>query len=347
MKPLTSKGGRDGSEYKINMFDLKCKTDRILKNNKSDKSEKRMIVLMTAILFVTFTFITLIFTGCNEFVVQKNTSGKECEDHNSKEKQKNQDALRNQKKSVDKKDYCVLIGAGEKELKKCKGYKLLVVDAERLSNKSIDILKRNNGKVYSYLNLGSIESFRSDFREFKGIALGKYENWEEELWIDVSKNSWREHLLLKARELKNKGIDGFFVDNTDVYSVYPREEIYKGVLESLKNIKTLNLPIVVNGGDTFMSRAARKDHIENIVYGINQECVFSSIDFSKNKIYKSDDETKKFFKDYMENMKQKGIKIFILEYGRDKKINAEVKAYCSNKKFQYAMSPYIELNKIY
>ena len=43
---MTSKGGRDGSEYKINMFDLKCKTDRILKNNKSDKSEKRIIVLM-------------------------------------------------------------------------------------------------------------------------------------------------------------------------------------------------------------------------------------------------------------------------------------------------------------
>ena len=93
----------------------------------------------------------------------------------------------------------------------------------------IETLKNNNVKeIYSYLNIGSIEDFRSYYDEYSAFTLGEYENWDEEKWIDVSNKEWQEFISKRVDVLSQKGIDGFFIDNTDVFYVYPSDVIISG-----------------------------------------------------------------------------------------------------------------------
>ena len=46
-------------------------------------------------------------------------------------------------------------------------------------------------KVYTYLNVGSLEDFRDYYKEYEHLTIGAYENWDEEKWIDVSDKDWQ------------------------------------------------------------------------------------------------------------------------------------------------------------
>nr|MCR4674113.1 endo alpha-1,4 polygalactosaminidase [Lachnospiraceae bacterium] len=138
------------------------------------------------------------------------------------------------------KDYGVFIGvdmttASIKEktsyIKKIGKYKEVVIDASYWSNSDIKKLKKySTKKVYSYINIGAIENFRSYYNQFKGHTLGEYENWPEERWMDVSYKNWQTYVTkTMGPKLSKKGIDGFFVDNCDVYYHYHKTKIYKGL----------------------------------------------------------------------------------------------------------------------
>ena len=99
-----------------------------------------------------------------------------------------------------------------------KGYHRLVVDADFLSEEDINGLKLKNKEVWSYFNIGSAEAFRKIDADLQNIRLGKYENWDED-WIDITDEGWKKYLLDKAAELEKKGIDGFFIDNTDIIGI--------------------------------------------------------------------------------------------------------------------------------
>ena len=77
------------------------------------------------------------------------------------------------------KEYKVLIGMAPDKAVNLKGIKTLVIDAEFFSKEDIAQLHKNgNVNIFSYLNIGSIETFRDDYEAFKYLALGDYENWD-------------------------------------------------------------------------------------------------------------------------------------------------------------------------
>ena len=85
------------------------------------------------------------------------------------------------------KDYKVLIGMDHEKVMQLKEIKTLVIDAEFFSQEDIAQLHINrNVHIFSYLNIGSIETFRDDYAAFADIALGHYENWDEEQWVNVA-----------------------------------------------------------------------------------------------------------------------------------------------------------------
>lgn len=151
--------------------------------------------------------------------------------------------------------YVVLIGEDSEITEKLSDIDLLVIDAEYFSQNDIARLRENGiREIYSYINIGSIESFRSYDTDFEKYTLGAYENWPEEKWIDVSAPEWQACTASRVDSLVQKGVDGFFVDNTDVYYNYPQESIYDGILTILDYMDHTGRKIMINGGDCFVKK---------------------------------------------------------------------------------------------
>ena len=246
------------------------------------------------------------------------------------------------------KNYKVLIGMEPEQAMNLKGITTLVIDAEFFSQEDIAQLHKNgNVHIFSYLNIGSIETFRDDYAAFADIALGHYENWDEEQWVNVADKRWQKRIKHKAQLLSQKGIDGFFLDNADVYYHYHTPEIYQGLTALLREIHTENKPIIINGGDTFITEAMQQNSIKGMVHGVNQESVFTEIHFKNNTFGAKPVEDRAYFMEYLDQCKIYGLTVYLLEYGATKKLTKEIKAYCERNGFIYDISPSVELDKLF
>lgn len=244
------------------------------------------------------------------------------------------------------KDYKVLIGANKATVLKQRDIDLLVIDAEYFTKKEISGLKKRGiKKVFSYFNVGSIEDFRKDYNKYKHLRLGDYENWEEEIWVDVSNPDWQKRMKANASKMKKKGVDGLFIDNTDVYYHFPREEIYGSLLNILKGLRKSGMPLLINGGDRFVKKAIEREEAKNLIFGINQETVFTRIDFENGTYGVNEEENKEYFKEYVEQCGKLGMKIYLLEYGADRTLKKEIQKYCRKHGFHYAVSQTLELDR--
>ncbi len=243
-------------------------------------------------------------------------------------------------------DYGVFLSLEYDDLPADANYETIVVDAQYFSADEIDALKENNGSVYSYLNVGSIENFRDYFEEYEDITLAPYENWDEEYWIDVSKESWQSFIVDElAPSLIEKGIDGFFIDNTDVYYNFEEEEIYQGLVNILSQLKDTDMKVLINGGDVFVTKYLEENgNLDDILDGVNQESVFTSINWDEGTFTSSDEESKEYYLSYLEKVKAAGKEIYLLEYTDDESMILNIKNQCTRRYYHYYISNSIELD---
>ena len=223
--------------------------------------------------------------------------------------------------------YVVLIGEDSDITDKLSDIDLLVIDAEYFSQNDIARLRENGiREIYSYINIGSIESFRSYDTDFEKYTLGAYENWPEEKWIDVSAPEWQACTVSRVDALVQKGVDGFFVDNTDVYYNYPQESIYDGILTILDYMDHTGRKIMINGGDCFVKKYLTTE--KNILIdGVNQENVFTAYDFSKDVYTKNDQNTREYYTEYLDLAMSHGCTAYTLEYATNPAIRRQAAAY--------------------
>ena len=242
-------------------------------------------------------------------------------------------------------DYGVFLSV-EKNINRLKDYKTVVIDAQHFKKEEIEAFKAKGHKVYSYINIGSLENFRFYYKEYKDLKLGKYEHWDEEIWINAADQRWQDFIVGKMiPELIGKGIDGFFVDNCDVYYNYPKKEILDGLTVMMKAMVATGKAVLINGGDCYLDAYCKAGGTWNeVITGINQETVFSKIIWDKNKFGRADKEDHKYFLSYIERYAKKGADIYLLEYTKDKKLIAEIEAYCREKGFGYYVSDSVELD---
>lgn len=223
--------------------------------------------------------------------------------------------------------YVVLIGEDSEIIEKLSDIDLLVIDAEYFSKNDIARLRENGiREIYSYINIGSIESFRSYDTDFEKYTLGAYENWPEEKWIDVSASEWQACTASRVDALIQKGVDGFFVDNTDVYYNYPQESIYDGILTILDYMNHTGRKIMINGGDCFVKKYLTTEK-NVLIDGVNQENVFTAYDFSKDVYTKNDQSTREYYTEYLDLAMSLGCTAYTLEYATDPSIRRQAAAY--------------------
>lgn len=96
-------------------------------------------------------------------------------------------------------------------------YDLVVVDGELASADEVAALRAQGTTVLAYLSVGTIEKWRSWYRELKPFRLSPWADWKDEWFADVSKPKLRRILTTQiAPQVLAKGFDGLFLDNVDM-----------------------------------------------------------------------------------------------------------------------------------
>ena len=224
-------------------------------------------------------------------------------------------------------------------IKKMKKYKILVIDAQNYSAKEIKALKDAGHKVYSYLNIGSVESNRWYYGKFKSLRLKTYANWEDEYWVDVSKQRWRDFIINKiAASMVKKGVDGFWVDNTDVYEYNKKKSIYDGLVKILTRLRKFKKGVVLNGGDQFITPLINRGK-KHLIDGMVQEEVTTTItSYSGHGSFSSHGRYQKYYERFFKRVKKAGLSVGVLEYTRSSCKRASIRKYCKKHKFNYCIA---------
>ena len=245
-------------------------------------------------------------------------------------------------------DYGVFLGvnAGKKAMRKFRKYETIVLDAQNGFDKDdIQTLKERGHMVYSYINVGAVENYRDYYNEYLDITLGKYDNWPDERWVDVSSSKWQDFILKDlAEKIKDTGVDGYFVDNIDVYYQYHREPIYDGVETILRGLKEKG-DVIINGGDAVVMEYLEKGGAaEMILDGVNQETVFTAIkDYDRNKFKESSEEDRDYYLAYTEAVKKQGKEVFLLEYTKKGRLKKKIQDRCRELGYRYYISKSLDL----
>ena len=223
---------------------------------------------------------------------------------------------------------------------------LSVIDAQGYNKAEIENFKDSCHYILSYINVGSLENYRDYYDEYKDLALGVYENWEDEVWIDVSDERWQSFILNElAPALIEKGVDGFFVDNCDVYYVYPTQEILDGLSTIMEGLKSMGLPVIINGGDVFLDAYTDAGgNMTDVITGINQESVISRIDWETGKFLRNTQEDMQYFEDYLAKYAEQGAYIYLLEYTDGSSIDIDISNFCIRNDYMYYISHSLALD---
>lgn len=242
--------------------------------------------------------------------------------------------------------YGVFLSCDPSQTSRFAAYQTLVIDAAYFSREDIQSLHTAGHIVYTYLNVGSLEDFRPYYGQFYSSTLAPYENWEGERWIDVADPAWQAYLVnTLAADYADKGVDGFFIDNCDVYDLYPTEAMFQGLTAILRPLRATGLAVVVNGGDVYVTRYAEQyGTLADILTGVNQESVFSSIDFDSLTFGQATPEDQAYFTGYIQRVAALGGTVCLLEYTKDAALAESIAAYCAQRGFAYYISDSVELD---
>lgn len=244
------------------------------------------------------------------------------------------------------KAYGVFLSCDPSQMARFAPCQTVVIDAQYFTAADIATLKNAGHTVLTYLNIGSLENFRPYYDQFVARTLAPYENWEEERWMDVTDPAWQTFTTdTLAAEALSKGVDGFFIDNCDVYYLYPTDAVFDALTAMLGKLVAMGEQVVINGGDTFVSEVAdRMGAISGIMTGVNQESVFSAIDFDKGVFSQATEEDHAYFMNYVERVAALGGKVYLLEYTTDTALIAGIEQYCTQRGFTWYVSDSIELD---
>jgi hypothetical protein len=106
--------------------------------------------------------------------------------------------------------------------KRYAGYDLVVVDGQEVTKRQVATLHRGGALVLGYLSAGTIEPYRPWFRRAKPYRLDYWKQWGE-WYANVDAPGFRKLIVGVARSFERKGLDGLFLDNTDMIETHPKQ----------------------------------------------------------------------------------------------------------------------------
>ena len=203
---------------------------------------------------------------------------------------------------------------------------MIVIEPDDYSDDEIKEIKRKGYKLLAYLSVGTLEKERPWYDTYKKYKRKQLDDWPNEYYMNVKKSVWQKFLVQRAKDLKAKGFDGWWLDNLDVYSEYKSDAEFTACYAILQKIKKVGGYVMINGGSEFLDDAFDKKLKPLYVDGYTQEEVFSRIlDYSgKGKFGKQKAEDKAYYKKMLIRAVEHGIQGFMLEYTKDQKVIKQI-----------------------
>lgn len=240
--------------------------------------------------------------------------------------------------------YGVFLGINGDEIETLEHYQTVVIEPAEFTGEQVEKLHAGGKTIYAYLNIGAIENYRPYYEDYKEFTLDVYEDWPDEQWMDVSQEGWQQFIIEDlGKKYSDMGYDGFFLDNADVYYHYPEENVYQGLQSILKGLKQYQVNLIINGGDTFVSRTIDDGIAKDLFDGVNQETVFTSINFDDRTYRKQSVKETAYFKAYLEKVRETDLRVYLLEYGADSRLAKEIENYCRENGFEWYNALGLEL----
>jgi hypothetical protein len=106
--------------------------------------------------------------------------------------------------------------------KRYAGYDLVVVDGQEVTRAKVATLHGGGALVLGYLDAGTIEPYRPWYPRAKPYRLDYWKQWHE-WYANVNAAGYRKLLLGVATSFERKGLDGLFLDNTDMIETHPKQ----------------------------------------------------------------------------------------------------------------------------
>ena len=213
---------------------------------------------------------------------------------------------------------------------------LLVIEPEDYSKAEIAALKAKGAFILGYLSAGSVSDERTYYKELKPYTLDTLEDWPHERFLDLRRSAVRDWCVRRAKEIKEQGCDGWWIDNLDVYEVYRSSAMYEAVSSVLTKIKALSGYVMVNGGTEYLQKAMDADGSHKgpgSADGVTQEEVFSRITSYKSPGTFGAQEAGQSaeYQSHISRCIRHKLQAFLLEYTKDNVLKLRIKAFCTEK----------------
>ena len=129
---------------------------------------------------------------------------------------------------------------------------IIAIEPEDFTKEEVKKLKDKGYTVLGYLNVGSVENYRSYYKDLQKYALSRLEDWPDEYYLDLRRTAVRDWCIKRAKAIKAQGCDGWWIDNLDVYEEYKSVAMFNAVESILRRIKGIGGYVMINGGSLFL-----------------------------------------------------------------------------------------------
>ena len=148
-----------------------------------------------------------------------------------------------------------------------------------------------------------------------------------------------------ARRLEAFGLPVAYHNRRPQDDVHHR--YYPDLMEMARDVDTL-ISVLPGGASTdkLIGRAVLDAALPNpVITGVNQECVFTNINFSIGSLIRQDEETSQYYQDYLAACKDASLQVYLTEYApKYSLIEKTIRQYCVQNGFHYYLSNTIELD---
>jgi cysteinyl-tRNA synthetase, unknown class len=226
-------------------------------------------------------------------------------------------------------------------------YDVVDIDVEdgaaNYDSQDVAELRQRDKLVFSYINIGSAEPFRSYWSQVKPYVIGQYPGWPE-FYMDVSKSGYREVILKTVvPQILGKGVDGLFLDNVDAGSDNARPDVTAGIVELVRQIRTMHpdVLLIAQSSNLRVLTERGKDgrQFYEYVNGLAREEVSATYGGGYRKVPVGQSNA---MLRTLAGWRSKGLTVFTLDYAN----SAELAHYAIARARAYGLIPYVSIREL-